>query len=175
MQAYMKHNKMPARTPFAPLAEATWRVLLVTLDEHVAPLLGRDAGQIFTVVASPQACREALAAHRTDTFAAIVIDWQLGDAGGRALLETLRLREYPAPLIALLPPERPALVHDARQVGASGWLIKTADYRLQLPHVVAAAIAHAQLQRQHRHTEVALQRAQREAAVAQERGARLQR
>ncbi len=174
MKSQAKHAQAPSLAPFLPLTAPPCQILLVTPAAPGEMRASDDPGLAFTTVPSAQACHSALADYRPKTYDAIVIDWQIGEEHGPVLLAALRQSAYPAPLVALLPFHRPALVHAARQAGATGWLVKTADYRLQLPHVITAAIQHAQLQRERDEGDAALHRAQRETLVAQARGDLLQ-
>ena len=175
MNTHARHNQAPLLASFPLIPMIPRQILLVTPPGHGEAWISGDTGLAFTFVDSPQACHEALAAHRPQVYDAVVIDWQADEASGQSLLETLRRAEYPAPVIALLPPQQPALVEAARQSGATGWLLKTADYRLHLPQVIAAAIDHARLQREQRRGATALQRAHRETLIAQTRGELLHR
>lgn len=156
------------QTHHRPIAGAP-RVLIVAPD-GASPRPGTDDTLAITTVATPQACRRALADRRHRPFAAIVVDWQLGDGGGAALLDELRRRDESAALIALLPPGQPDAAGAARRAGAVGCLPKTPDYPLHLPYVVAAALDAARLRRERDEVREECRRAER--AAARDRGQR---
>jgi len=137
--------------------ESPRRVLLVSP-------LGRDvswADSDGTLAVTAVTSCDSLNTRRLRDFDVLVIDWTGLDGAGSALLEELRRAKPPVVLIALVPPHQPEAVRAARRAGATLCLLKTPDYRLQLPQAVETAIEQARLRGENRRLDRALQAAKR--------------
>ena len=125
------------------------RVLLIATQHDDMPL-EEEVGEIRYRRATVEGAEQALQAQ--PKFDAIVLD--SGD-GGDALNALRLLRQMsaaadPAPIILLAPPGATALARKALNAGAVGCVVRTSSYQEQLRWTLDSAIAHHQLQRQHR-------------------------
>lgn len=154
MDRQIVHQQQPSQIP----SESPRRVLLVS------PVGGGDASWTDsdgTLAVTAVTASNTLSTRHLRDFDALVIDWTGLDDAGSALLEELRHAKPPVALIALVPPHQPETVRAARRAGATLCLLKTPDYRLQLPQAVEAAIEQTRLHGENRRLDRALQAAKR--------------
>jgi signal transduction histidine kinase len=137
--------------------ESPRRVLLVAPTGDGAAWPDGDGSIIYTSVAS----REGIAGRNLRHYDALIFDWtgREGEAGGP--LTELRGAGPSLAVIALIPPQLAGVARAARQAGATLCVIKTPDYRSQLPQAIEAAIEQARLRGENRRLARALQAAKR--------------
>lgn len=145
----------------APSPDTRHRVLLVAPASEDAQQIENAGTTTFVTATSALACHEVFANRGSRAFDALVIDWTLPVGERHGLLEALRRADCPAAVIALVPPGHPEALLAARQAGAICALLKTADYRHQLPQAIEMAIEQARLRDENRRLDRALRQAQR--------------
>lgn len=160
----METRAEQSQTPGSAITESPRRVLLISPVPGEASWSDEGGGIAVTAAAF----RPGMEPRHLRGFDALVIDWVGLEGDGGSLLERLRAAHAPVASVALVPPQRPEVTRAARRAGATVCLLKTPDYRLQLPQAVESAIEQARLRGENHRLGRALQ-------VASRRKERLQR
>jgi signal transduction histidine kinase len=153
----MEMHDARSHSPGQVSQESPRRVLFISPTTGDMPWAGLDG----TIAVTPMASCDGIDARLLRGFDALVVDWTELDDNGRTRLENLRRAHSPTAVIALVPPHFPEITRAARRAGATMCLLKTPDYRIQLPQAVETAIEQARLRGENRRLNRALQAAKR--------------
>ena len=114
------------------------RILVVDDNTNVLEILKEFLGVAYVVDTAPSAV-DALAAMARHTPSAILLDVNMPGTDGLTFLASLRQRGVDIPVFVITGYDSPTASHQARQSGATQYLVKPVDLR-HLDRLIADAL-----------------------------------